>query len=526
VKVLETDVLVIGSGLAGVLAARKAARMGCQVLLTSKVALKSGNTIFAGGGWLVPRDRFSREDYIRHVMEGGKHLNDAGLVQVLAERAEPAVRSLMDLGAPLEKRGEKYWYVRSGMSSRYPGDIFMEVVLESIKDQGITPLPWVSIVDLLTEEGQASGALAFSNKEGPLAIGAKAIVLATGGGGNVYQRNDNHRAVGGDGYMLAVQLGLSLKDMEFVQFYPVALAEPGAPSVIFQPPIPKEATLQNSKGEDLFKKYGLTFTLAESVMEYRDQFTLVLIQETEKETVYLDCTGVPQENWNRFCLNQFAKINPVFRNRPFAVAPVVHFFMGGIEIDLQARTRIPGLFAAGEVTAGVHGANRMGGNALTECTVFGEIAGESAARYALSRPSVRRTVKKWPETYQFRTPKPEERNLFKEIQRITWSHAGPIRSGDSLRAGMKKISDIEGKVSALEASAKLSGRRNLKTALLLSKVILKASLERKESRGAFYRKDFPQTDDSQWLKHIVLKFDPETSDVTVTHQPVRKIEGT
>jgi succinate dehydrogenase/fumarate reductase flavoprotein subunit len=510
-KVMETDVLVIGSGLAGVLAALKAAKMGCQVLLTSKVAVKSGNTIFAGGGWFVPRDRFTPEDYVRQVMEGGKHLNDPGLVRVLAERAEPAVRSLMDMGVPLEKRGEKYWYVRSGTSSRYPGEILMDVLLKYIKDERITALPWVSIVDLLTEEDQASGALAFSNKEGPLAIGAKAVVLATGGGGNVYQRNDNHRAIGGDGYGLAVRLGLPLKDMEFVQFYPVALAEPGAPSVIFQPPIPQEATLRNSKGEDLFEKYGLKFTLAESVMEYRDQFTLVLIQETEKETVYLDCTRAPQESWNRFCLNQFARINPAFRNRPFAVAPVVHFFMGGIEIDPQAGTRIAGLFAAGEVTAGVHGANRMGGNALTECTVFGEIAGESAARHVLSRPSGRVTVRRWPEPVSFQTPGPEERSLFKQLQTITWSHAGPIRSGDSLKIGMNKISEIERTVPTFETS----GRRKLKNALLLSKAIMKASLERKESRGAFYRSDFPQTDDTNWRKHILLKSDPESDELSV-----------
>ncbi len=516
-KEVEIDVLVVGSGLAGVMAALKATHMGCSVILTSKVTIKSGNTIFAGGGWFTPSEDLSPDGYFRLVMEGGKNLNDVKLVQVLTHKGQTMVRDLEKMGVPMERKGEKYWYVKAGTSIRYPGDILMEVLLKHIKDQRIIALPWTSIFELLLEEGQAVGALAFSRKEGLLVIHAKSVVLATGGAGNVYKRNDNHRAITGDGYWLAAKLGLPLKDMEFIQFYPIGLSEPGFPSFIIQPPIPKEARIINSNGEDIFQKYALKFNLAESVMEYRDEFTLVLTRETEKETVYMDCTQVPAENWNRFCLNQLAKINPAFRDRPFAVAPVVHFFMGGIEIDQHAGTKIPGLFAAGEVTSGVHGANRMGGNALTECTVFGHIAGESAARYALNAPVRNPKRVKWRDEFGGGETS-EEKGLFKEIQEITWSHAGPIRNAQSLEQGLARVAEIRQKVTELERAGRYRVGTKLQSGLLVSQAIMKASQERKESRGAFYREDFGQTDDDNWLKHILLKLDPETGDLTVIHQ--------
>jgi len=290
--------------------------------------------------------------------------------------------------------------------------------------------------------------------------------------------------------------------------------------VIILPPIPRDARVIDSKGEDLIKKHGLQFDLNESILRYRDQFTLILSRETEKGKVYLDYTGVPEEKWENPPLNRLGKVNPDFRNRPFSIAPAVHFFMGGVEIDGRAQTAISGLFAAGEVISGVHGANRVGGNALTECLVFGDIAGESAARYAMgtSRGKPKRGMVRG--KFQRKSETEGIKEVFREVQNLTWTHAGPIRNAKSLREGSSKIFEMEGRLTDLEAAGRSIELNEVKGSVLISKAIMRASLEREESRGAFYREDFPQRDDDNWLKNILLTLDGETGDFIVSHRPI------
>ena len=514
-KAFETDVLVVGSGSAGVIAASKAARMGCRVLLTSKVSIKSGNSTFVGGGWLIPSGDFSPDDYFRFVMEGGKQINDAKLVQILAQRGESMVKALRELGIPLERTSDQYWYIKRG-ASKSPGNIFMEGLMQGIRDEKITALPWTTIMELLMDEGQISGALGLSKKEGMLIINAKSVVLATGGAGNIYKRNDNYSGILGDGYSLALRAGLPVKDMEFVQFYPFGLAEPNMPSVIIYPPIPDDARIINSKGEDLYKKYSQRFH-EYGINTNRDEFTLFLTRELEKDKIYLDYTQIPAEKWEKWFESRLVRMDSNFRTRPFSVAPVAHFFMGGIEIDEHAQTKIPGLFAAGEVTAGVHGANREGGNALTECVVFGDIAGESAAQYALSASKTKVAWESLGRTYLWKNRTEEEINLLEKLRELTWNHAGPIRNAKSLGEGLCKISEMEKILTGLEGTGNSVRLNEIKSGLLVAKAVITASLERKESRGAFYREDFPEMDEANWRKSILLKLDRETLDFVVSH---------
>jgi succinate dehydrogenase/fumarate reductase flavoprotein subunit len=519
-KQIEADVLVVGSGVAGVMAASKAAHMGCRVVLASKVSMKSGNSALAGGGWLVPSADFPPDEYVRLVTETGKKINDTKLVRVLAERAESMMRELIEMGVPLERRGRTHWFVDVGTSRRVPGIILMDALLKHVEDERITPLPWFSVIELLLDGGRASGALGISRSEDLVIIDAKSVVLATGGGGGLYRRHDNHRRIVGDGYWLALRAGLPLRDMEFVQCYPLGLAEPQRAPAIIYPPYPKEAKAIDSQGQDLIKKHGLTFDLNESIVGYRDQFTLVLSRELERGKVYLDYTGVPEKEWERPALSRLVRINPDFRSRPFSVAPIVHFFMGGVEIDVRAQTAIPGLFAAGEATSGVHGANRAGGNALTECAVFGEVAGESAARYVMEsrRGRSKRKVVDVKLPWKYRAGK--ARKLFHEVQALTWTHAGPIRNAESLQEGLSRVSEMEGRVAELEAAGNSLELNEVKGGLLMSKAIMRTSLEREESRGAFYREDFPERDDRNWLKNIILTLDGETGDFIVSHRPI------
>jgi succinate dehydrogenase/fumarate reductase flavoprotein subunit len=521
-KEIEADVLIIGSGAAGVMAALKAVKMGCKVALTSKVSMRSGNSSFAGGGWLVPSEDFTPDEYVKFVMEGGKGVNNINLVTILAQRGKGMLNGIMEMGIPLERREEKNWFLDTGGSKKIPGSLLMDMLLKRAKNERIVLLPWFSIMKLLLDDGRATGAVGVS-KDGPAVIDAKSTVLATGGGGGIYRRHDNHRRTTGDGYALALEAGAPLRDMEFIQFHPLGLAEPHLPPMVIYPPYPKEARAIEAKGEDIIKKHGLQFDLRESTVTYRDQFTLIVTREAEKEKVYLDYTGVPEEKWHKHPLSRLRRLDPDFRKRPFCIAPLVHFFMGGVEIDERAHTAIPGLFAAGEITAGVHGANRMGGNALTECFVFGDIAGESAARYAMGVRRGKFKGKMAVTEFLWKDPTGRARKLLRQVQDLAWAHAGPVRNAESLREGLSRIFGIEEKSAELEATGRSVGLYELKSSLLTAKAILRASLERKESRGAFYREDFPERDDEHWLKNILLKLDRKTGDFTVSHRPV---EGT
>ncbi len=523
VREIETDVLVVGSGAAGVMAALKAARMGCRVTLTSKTSQRGGNSALAAGVWIVPSADFPPEEYLSLVMEAGKQINDRKLVRIMAQRGEPMIRTIGEMGIPLERLGRSDWGVQMGRSTAVPGLVLMSALLQHIKDERVTALPWLSIIELLLDEGRVSRAIGVSRKQGRLVINTKSIVLATGGAGAIYRRHDNHRRIMGDGYWLALRIGLPLRDMEFVQFYPIAIAEPHLPPIILYEPFPEEVRAIDSEGQDVFKKHGLRFDLNESILTYRDQFTVILSREKERGKVYLDYTKVPTEIWKRPPLNRFARRIPDLRNRPVSIAPVVHFFMGGVEIDETAQTAVPGLFAAGEVTSGVHGANRVGGNALTECFVFGEIAGESAARYAMKVSRGRLNRNAAGESFPWKDETGQARELFLEIQDLTWTHAGPIRNAESLSEGLSRVSEAERRLSDLKAKGSSVELNEVRGSLLISKSIMRASLERKESRGAFYREDFPQRDDEKWLAHIRLRLDRETNDLVVSRQGIERL---
>jgi len=180
-KGIKTDVLVVGSGAAGVMAALKAARMGRRVVLTSKASMRSGNSALANGGWLVPSKDFPPDEYVNLVMEAGNKINDVKLVRILAQRGETMIRVLRETGVPLKRRGERYLSIEIGTSTRIPGILLMDALLANIKDERVVLLPWLSIIELLLDGGRVSGAIGVSRDEGQVVIDAKSVVLATGG---------------------------------------------------------------------------------------------------------------------------------------------------------------------------------------------------------------------------------------------------------------------------------------------------------------------------------------------------------
>jgi succinate dehydrogenase/fumarate reductase flavoprotein subunit len=513
---LQTDVLVIGSGAAGLRAAIEAARNGVSVAVISKSPTGVGsNSVLAAGGFSGPVANFGVEDHMTKTLRTGKDLNDRGLVRELAVNGEKEFEFLKQIGVDLIPQPSGYWVDKKLFPVKILGGriIVNKLIQEALKYNQIRFFPNTFVYKLLLEDDRVSGMIGFDKDHNLCLISSKSIILATGGGAGIYERNDNYKRMLGDGYALAMEIGLPLYDMEFVQFVPFAFSEPGLPQMVVYPPFPEEAKIINEEGSDLLEKYGMKMDLNELNITSRDELCSLIYKESQTRKVFMDCTHVPDEKWEVYPLNLFPKKRFNFRQKPFQIAPVAHFFMGGIKIKPSSETDIQGLFAAGEVTAGVHGANRMGGNALTECLVFGASSGLSASQYAksvlLEKPSFH--SEGWLKPFlrdktnsRIRQQLPE---LLKRIREIAWRSAGPIRNESGMKQGLSLLENIGQAIQNLDSAnpAELISKKEAGNAVLVLKAILLSSLARKESRGAFQRDDFPQQNRSEILKRVFVK---------------------
>jgi succinate dehydrogenase/fumarate reductase flavoprotein subunit len=530
-----TDILVIGSGLAGILSALEAERVGLHVLIVGKFAIGMGtNTSLANGVFTASNSSFSKENHLQATLESGKGLNQERLVKTLIEKGPDAIKRLREYGSPVLERGMGFIVDRPEGSSQLPGVLLIKPLIERLKNSSVKLLPGLVIFDLILEEGKVRGAFGFLKDGKPCLIQSRAVILTTGGAGAIYRRNDNQRSILGDGYALALRAGLPLLDLEFVQFYPFTLGEPRLSSFLLYPPYPREVRLFDEKGEDLLKTLDLRGDLNKAIMAKRDSLSITLYNATQHGDVFFDLTQVPQEKWERYPLNFLKKSKFPFRERAFLISPGVHFFMGGVEIDEYGATSLPGLFGAGEIVWGIHGANRLGGNALTECAVFGMIGGQSAAEYIRQRegeggpstPFSESFMKKWDRKVQAYLRKRRGTfdppgDLLQELKDLAWRYASPVREEESLKEGLGRLASVEKKIERVyPATLKdLFKKRDLENVALLLRAVLKGSLLRTESRGSFFRKDFPDQDDANWLKNTCYRL--EKGELQITHRPVR-----
>ena len=401
----------------------------------------------------------------------------------------------------------------------------MRRIAEKVKSrQRIQVVTGFQVTEILTDDHRAVGVKGFDDQGHDQAFMAPAVVLAAGGFGAVYQRNDNQKSTLGQGVALAARAGLDLWDMEFVQFYPLVLAEPGLPSMLLYPPYPREARLINQAGQDLLEKFGIQ-SLHEAIMQLRDAFSVKLFEELEQSgTVYLDYRGVPADSWGRFPLTLLSRLKYDFQNKPFAVAPAAHFCMGGLRTDERGRTDLPGLLACGEMVWGLHGANRRGGNALTECLVSGRLAGSQAAVEAWSSPPRRKEIPPPGDGFVYSPVSAfkEIRVLHQTLKEIAWRQAGVVRSRNGLTEGLARLQQLEARLSGLKPGDVPERKRleDLRSAVLVTRAILTAGLAREESRGSFIRKDFPDEDNLRWRKNSRLTFLPDKNDFEIDYTDV------
>lgn len=518
---MNADVIIIGAGLAGIIAARSALEQGAKVLLLARktVGLAS-NSAISNGVFTGPTSSYTVDAYMQDTFFTGKKLNNFDHLKVAAQGIGPAMNFLRDAGCKIiETHG--HYIVKPSRPDVIPGLTLMKNVAASVKGlQGLTVQVGFHATDIIKHNGRVLGIRGLDKAGRNVKLYAPSVILACGGAGAIYLRNDNQKRALGQGYAMALRAGLELRDMEFVQFYPFVLAENRIPSMLLYPPVPKGARLINAKGEDLAAKYGLG-SLNEMILKKRDDLSALLQDEMLSGSVYMDYRDVSTASWAHPPLAMLGKLNFDFKHKPFAVAPGAHFFMGGIQTDPETQTELPGLFACGEVAWGLHGANRRGGNALTECMVFGQIAGLRAARWGLSHPLLGHSELKYQSNHQIighASSLSLLRIFGRKIRELAWTHAGIRRSGEYLRTGLEMLREIETNIKGIEPAtvAEFTKKEDQLGACLVLRAILVASLARQESVGSFKRKDFPEEQDQSIYGNSCVRYNVATEQVSVS----------
>ncbi|MBI2861650.1 MAG: FAD-binding protein [Chloroflexi bacterium] len=537
------DVLVIGSGSAGMTAALAAASLGARVTLVSKEPIGFGNTRISGGGLsrpgTVPTD--GPHAFYEDIMASGEGISDPRLAWILASEAMSGVDQVETLGHWFHRDSEGR--LSPSMASRPGGHRIPRSVRafgggkslgQSLRTAlvraGIPLFGETLVTRLLVEDGRVKGALAMRIVDSqPIVFAAKTIILATGGAGYLYYpHTDCMPSAAGDGYALALEAGAELVDMEFMQFLPFAVASPrakvgkdlGDPGN-FGP----RARLLNGDGELVLSQFDrmtrgqVSRAIAEQVAQGKT---------SPAGGLYLDLSDYLQDErgrtfWERVKGRDFMEMGRVaFGSRayrweePWEVLPTAHTTIGGVRADEQCRTRVLSLYVAGETMGGVHGANRLGSAALAETMVFGRRAGRFAAEEALGQPepqprdeAIAAALQAWA-SLPGRTGSHRPIKLIRRLQQCMWRDVGIARMEASCQRALDEITEIAARADDLAVdpgrryNTELLDALNLRFMLTAAEAMGRAALERRESRGAHFRLDHPERDDAHWQRNIVL----------------------
>ncbi len=510
------DIIIIGSGAAGLRAAISAREAGLSVCVVSKGSPgKSTCTGLSGGVMAGSAHGDTHDTHRQRTVTAGRGLNESVLVDILVDEAPLRLNELVLWGIHADAI-KGYLYARG----RPPvlGEEIVRCLLRKNKELGTRFWGNLLVSDLLVRSSTA-GVSAFDKLSDKwVALTAKAVIIATGGASALYLRTDNPRRILGDGYRLALEAGAVLQDMEFVQFYPFCLSEPGATALVIPPKLADRGRLMNDDEEDILEKYEITERPAGE--RARDRLSQALFKEIYRncKKVRLDLRNLSDEDWR---IDPFsASFRELLSGRygagkkPLLVAPAAHHSMGGIKIDTTGATSVPGLFAAGEAAGGLHGANRMGGNALSETLVFGARAGCAAAAWAGQsdcgdrQPVVKALAERarnWESGTCF------ESGLKERLRNIMWEDGGIIREEKGLSRALGIIKDIQTEASASSSGTNGKGLLDLielRSAAEVAAIILEAALMRRESRGAHFREDYPDQNDSEWQGHLQVRLAP------------------
>ena len=525
---LESDVLVIGAGGAGMYAAIAAARDGCRVHLIDRSLIgRGGATVMAQMTVAVALGEQCPDHWEHHLADtlaAGRGLCDPALARLLCENAALRIREmdawkvgwaredghLEQVHAPGHDRARCVYvdFLNTGPA------VSRTLRARLNRIDAIRRIGDVLVTDIVVHQGEAVGAVGLHLLSGEtVALEAKSVVIATGGLTRLYRRNSGSLNMGGDGYALALRAGAELVDMEFVQFFPIGHL---APRMIGMDPIMWDpfryklgGRLLNAEGEEFADRYGQ----AESgnYVLTRDVATYAIFKEVEAGRgspaggAYLSFTHVPEAQLRQAfgpVIDRLAKNGIDLTKMPVEVAPIAHYHMGGVRVNAAMETRVPNLFAAGEAVGGSNGANRLSGNAITEAFVFGERAGATAAARAKARaasgwnPAAAAGALELFGDRSGAAAVPNTAALLVELQALMSDHVGPFRTEHKLRQALLRLQQMQQELGALPAGGGHYDMvcldwLDLRNMLLVAQCVVLAAMERKESRGAHQREDFP-----------------------------------
>ncbi|HJU73596.1 MAG TPA: fumarate reductase/succinate dehydrogenase flavoprotein subunit [Gemmatimonadaceae bacterium] len=568
----EHDVLVIGAGGAGLRAAIAAAAEGVRVGLVCKSLLGKAHTVMAEGGMAAALanvdDRDSWRVHFADTMRGGQYLNNWRMAELHAKEAPARVRELEAWGALFDRTEDGRILQRNFGGHKYPrlahvGDRTGLEMIRTLQDhgihQGIDVHMEVTIVELFKDGDRISGALGYDRERGRFRLfSAKAIVLATGGIGRAYRITSNSWEYTGDGHALAYRAGADLMDMEFVQFHPTGMVwPPSVRGILVTEGVRGEGgVLRNSQGErfmfkDIPENYksqtadseeeGWRYTQGDKnarrppELLTRDHVARKIMREVRENRgsphggVFLDIAWIKERLPNAeehirkklpSMYHQFKQLADIdITKTPMEVGPTTHYIMGGVRVDGDTQmSTVPGLFAAGETAAGLHGANRLGGNSLSDLLVFGQRAGEHAAKFARSNGDARVADAECEKAANaalvpFNTGAAGENpyTIQGALQNLMQDLVGIVRTEeDMLRAldGIAKLRE-RGARSGVDGNREYNPgwhtALDLPNLLLVSEAITRSAIERKESRGAQFREDYPEKSTDYGRFNIVVR---------------------
>ena len=545
---LSTDVLVIGAGGAGMYAAIKAVERGASVILLDKGQIgRGGATIMAQMTVAVALGRQEPDSAVLHLedtLRAGRGLCNEELAALLCEHGPERILEMEQWGTRwARENGHIKQEIAPGHSVKrccYVDFLNTGPAVAATLRRKVSEIPAIrrisnlAVVDVLTRDGHASGALALNLRDGELiAIQAKAVVLAAGGLTKLYERNSASANMGGEAYALALWAGAELIDMEFVQFFPIGHLAPrlvGMDPIMWDPFRYKlGGKLLNGNLEEFIDRYGSTdfgqYHATRDIAAYGILKEVEAGRGTPHGGAYLDFRHIPEARLRSAfgpVIDRLVANGIDLTRTPVEVGPMAHYHMGGVRVDANMQSRIEGLYAAGEAVGGANGANRLSGNAITEAFVFGAIAGSAAAAKA------QRTSVDWDE----RSADESRRRLAEfcggsegsgvvpvalqaELQKLMWERAGPFRTGDKLAAALARIEEMRKKDlrrlrigAARPFDLDLHDAFELRAMLATAEAVVRSALARTESRGAHQREDFPNSD-ALLLKNQVAELDAD-----------------
>jgi L-aspartate oxidase len=511
---LETDFLVVGAGIAGLRAAITLSEAG-RVLVITKESLDESNTHYAQGGIAVAMG--GEEDVSLHLedtLQAGDGLVNAEAAAVLVEEGPLRVEELLEWGTGFDRENGELMLTREGAHSRSRilhahGDATGAEIGRALRVKAkslanITLVEWTTCVDLLAEDGEVAGLTVLNADDEVQRIQARAVLLASGGAGQVYSDTTNPAVATGDGIAAAYRAGAEVSDMEFYQFHPTALSLPGVPRFLLSEALRGEgAYLRNAAGERFMARYHPQLELAPRDVVARAITREGLGPHGEALPVYLDMRHVRGINLaQRFPgISAFLRLHNLDLSRDLIpVRPAAHYLMGGVRTGLDARASLRRLYAAGEAACtGVHGANRLASNSLLEGLVFGARAADFMREEA-ALPT--RQQLRVPHVSILRHGIPQAPSLLPTLRKLMWEKAGLLRDAEGLNEAKVGLQSIAEQMN--DAPRDRAGLE-LKNLHAIGSLIVDSALAREESRGAHFRNDFPGRNDAEFARHSIVR---------------------